>query len=104
VYLGTEELLAKARGALATLRAPRQQARQLRRARRALRQGQRAAQDELRRQLSAVGLVLKGTEFRGWSGVAGEPLARAVLSADPSGASTSPFLEKREFVDQLEAL
>jgi hypothetical protein len=99
VYLRTKGLQARARAALAALRAPRQQARQLARARQALKRGQRAAQGDLRRQLGAVGLVLKGTEIRGWSHVA-HLSRRDPLSIHPDGVATKQFLEKRVFVDQ----
>jgi len=62
VYLATEELLARARAALAALQAPRRQARQL------LPRGYGAAQAELAQQLLPFGLRLKGKEIRGWSG------------------------------------
>lgn len=102
VYLATDELLARARAALAALRAPRQQVLQLARVRQALKRGQRAAQADLRRQLRAVGLALKGTEIRGWSRMGGHSSALLASLGHPDGAATGPILEKRESVDQQE--
>ena len=67
VYLATEELLARARAALAALQGPQRQARQLAHARHLLRRGHRAAQAELALQLFPFGLRLKGNEIRGFS-------------------------------------
>jgi len=66
-YLATEELLARARAALAALQAPRRQTRQLAQARQLLRRGHRAAQAQLAQQLLPFGLRLKGNEIRRWS-------------------------------------
>jgi hypothetical protein len=67
IYLGSEELVGKARTALAALRAPRRQAKVLARARQALRRGHRAARTWLAAELQQLGLHLQGSEVRGWS-------------------------------------
>ena len=89
VYLATEELLARARAALAALQAPRRQARQLAHARQLLRQGHRAARSSLAKQLFPFGLRLKGNEVRGWSccrTVAHSPSGKRPLASKPPAA------------------
>ena len=103
VYLARDELVDRARTALAALQAPRHEARVLARARRALRRGHRAAQAVLGEQLKMVGLYRKGSETRGWSRCKSGANLKIGLQTAASGTTPNmQILENRTFVDQQE--